>query len=355
MTILERQSFHTQLLHRPSWTSLSLQGMAPKFVFKHLKKQQAAKSAATSAVKASQLSPKAAARSTKAPAEAPVEISVCRYISASGILLNALPEPLQEEPLHQVQLRHDAKPSLLMRAVMNFQTYLGELHGQQQDVPASLNELRDAGITLQIAGSQHEGGGVIPWRVAFYVAGDEAALLNGLRLINSFLEWRARHPGDGEAPFPQTTSVQLAVPTALHAALSQEEWVLPTTVSMPPRFPPFQAAPPTGRALSFMAEFGEDGKTMQGVFEGATWPFRAALEDQNVLGARTDDDVYVRVVAPIDTSLEKDRTWFLGTILRDTFKELVLNVKVVTQPPRDSAAYDFLGLLLDLPQAYLLT
>ena len=101
--------------------------MPPKFVFKNFKKTSGGASAKsnTALLRASKLSPKAAATSSKARPEGPVEMSLVKYINQGGHLLPNLPEPLQSEPLWRIQVRHDARPSLLMKTVLNFNLYLG--------------------------------------------------------------------------------------------------------------------------------------------------------------------------------------------------------------------------------------
>ena len=231
--------------------------MPPKFVFKNFKKISGGVSAKsnTASLRASKLSPKAAATFSKAKSEGPVEINLFQYINQGGYLLPNLLEPLQSEPLWQIQLRHDAKPSLLMKTVLNFKLCLAELHNTQDEVPVNPQDLRDEGILLSIANSASTGGGpLVQWRAAFYVAGDRATLTKGLHLIHGFLNWRRNHPGDGEPAFPGSCEVQMLVPTALQQQLAQEEWVNNTHISMPPRFSPFQAAAPTGQHLTFVAE-----------------------------------------------------------------------------------------------------
>ena len=240
-----------------------------------------------------------------------------------------------------------------MKTVLNFNLYLAELHNTQEDVPGNLQDLRDEGILLSISNSA-AGGQQVQWRVAFYVAGDRATLTNALHLIHGFIKWRKAHPADGETAFPGPLEVQMLVPTALQPEMAAEEWTNSTQVSMPPRFGPFQAAAPTGQHLTLIAEFGSDGKTFQGTFAGATWGFRQALEAQGIFGARTDTDQYVRVVAPTDVSDQQQRTWFLATILRDTLAEMALGLQVVQRPSEDTPNADFLGLLMDRPQIYLL-
>ena len=74
---------------------------------------------------------------------------------------------------------------------------------------------------------------------------------------------------------------------------------------------------------------------------GATWPFRQSLEAQNILGARTEDDEYVRVVGPTDLSDETQRNWFVGPILRDTLAEMAIGLQIVQRPAEDSPSETF--------------
>lgn len=323
--------------------------MPPKFVFKQLKKQPAPGAATTSAVRALQLSPKAASRQ-KARSEAPFEISVLQYIANAGELLNFLPDDLHDQPLYQIQLRHDAKPGLLMRMIMNFNNFLAFLHTEQPQVPASLQGLRDHGILVQIASAQ-PGSGAIPWRVSVYVAGD---ILNALLLLDTFVAWRSNHPNEGDPPFPLPVAVELAIPTTLQPLLAQQVWTCPTRVSVPPRFTPLQGAAPTAHHLTFVCECDAEGLELQGTFMGCTFAFRHALEQHGVFGARTETDDYVRVLPKIDCSKQTARDWFLSTILKDTLKQIVLGVQIIQAPPEGSAAAELVNLLTEQPQVYLL-
>ena len=87
------------------------------------------------------------------------------------------------DPMWQIQLRHDARPSLLLRMLTNFNTFLAELHSQDDSVPQFLPDLarrRDS---------------VSDWkrstmaRCLVYVLGD---------------------PSDGEPPFAPNLQVDLA-------------------------------------------------------------------------------------------------------------------------------------------------
>ena len=60
--------------------------------------------------------------------------------------------------------------------------------------PKSLDEVAKAGIRLVVADSNDPDGiGFVQWRVAFYVAGSEGAVLNWLNLFDDFLVWHTIH------------------------------------------------------------------------------------------------------------------------------------------------------------------
>lgn len=78
-----------------------------------------------------------------------------------------------------------------MRTVMKFDSLLTDLHLQlqQPQVPVSLQALRNHGIILQMEGAQSDVPGIVPWQVVFYIAGNYDALLNGLQLPDTFIDW----------------------------------------------------------------------------------------------------------------------------------------------------------------------
>lgn len=73
-------------------------------------------------------------------------------------------------PLPEVQLRREAKPSILFKLISNFNSFLTELREQQPQVPDSLCGLREAGVVVQIVNSDvGVGSPMVPWRVAVYI------------------------------------------------------------------------------------------------------------------------------------------------------------------------------------------
>ena len=88
-------------------------------------------------------------------------------------------------------------------------------------------------------------------------------------------------------------------------------------------------------------------------FYGQTYPFKDALEQANIYGARAGEDQgeqYVRVLQNVNIAEEAQRVFFLNNLLSEVFHGLVMPVRISTKPPDSSKAEGFLGLLRDQPQ-----
>ena len=90
--------------------------------------------------------------------------------------------------LYQVQMKHDARPSVMYSFINNFNSFLKKENEQNNEVPASLADLaREAYIRLVVANSEDANNyGFVPWRNAFYVCGDLESVKNFLVLCNGF-------------------------------------------------------------------------------------------------------------------------------------------------------------------------
>ena len=88
--------------------------------------------------------------------------------------------------LWQVQLEHNARDSITVGFYESFTKFLQ----QEENAPDSINGLAEASIKLIVTNaSDPDQVGFIRWRVAFYVAGDVAALHNFLYLLDEFFVW----------------------------------------------------------------------------------------------------------------------------------------------------------------------
>jgi len=272
------------------------------------------------------------------------------YTRRASDIMQSLPD----EPLFQVQVKHDAKPSVTNRILASMNNFLQELHTEDSSMPSTLAALRtEAGILLQITGHDDpHGAGFIPWRIAFYVVGGPSDLQNALNLLDSFFTYRKTHLTDNEIAFPNAFKVHLSIAEPLGNAVDTTQFANATTVTSPATLDPFEAAPPAGhKILIFSAEFHQDGWNLSGVFVGQTYAFRDQFEAAGIYGARVEgSDEYCRVLPQTNVGAQEGRVWFLNHILNDVLAGLVMQVRVTTSPPDTSPAADFLSLLLDQPQ-----
>jgi hypothetical protein len=231
-------------------------------------------------------------------------------------------QSLPDEPLFQVQIKHDAKPSVTNRILASMNNFLQELHTEDSSMPSTLAALRaEAGILLQITGHDDpHGAGFIPWRIAFYIVGGPSDLQNALNLLDSFFTYRKTHLTDNEIAFPNAFQVHLSIAEPLGNAVDTTNFANATTVTSPATLDPFEAAPPAGHKILI---------------------FRARVEGS---------DEYCRVLPQTNVGAQEGRVWFLNHILNDVLAGLVMQVRVTTPPPDTSPAADFLSLLLDQPQ-----
>ena len=99
----------------------------------------------------------------------------------------------------RIQIDHDCRNSVVFQFKNKFQAFLRAMRASSDALPDNLEDLAaQAGIHLVIApGDTSKGGVFTPWRVALYVAGDEAAVRNALLLLDAFWTREVR-PANGE-------------------------------------------------------------------------------------------------------------------------------------------------------------
>ena len=95
--------------------------------------------------------------------------------------------------LYQVQVKHDANPSVIFDILSNFKDYLKRASASNPQIPSDLKSLTDQSfIKLVLTGADDPDGiGYVRWRVAFYIAGDALALKNFFFLFDGFLMFKA--------------------------------------------------------------------------------------------------------------------------------------------------------------------
>ena len=113
-----------------------------------------------------------------------------------------------------------------------------------------------------------------------------------------------------------------------------------------------QAPPPFGKKIIIMTieiDEGSPDTTLSVVWTGATFPFKDRLSEHGVPGGRIEQEdgekgAYFRVLKDLDVSVEENQDKVV-TVVRDCFDELVMQVKIAGDVPKDSDTESFLDKL----------
>ena len=294
--------------------------------------------------KAGSLQPKAAPSGASEPRDAPVQLAVIQWTRVAHKAI----ESFGDDPLWQIQLKHDGKPTVSMQLIRHFGNYLTVLRETDDSIPESIQALKErAGIALQLAG------GTVQWRAAWYVEGPPEALQNALRLILGFVHHRWNSTAPGERGFPGDLRIELDVDPSIVCKNELAEMPVAPMLVRNLDLSPFSPAPPAGaQILTFQIEFNETNG-LTGVLAGATWAFRKELEANGIYGARVEaDDSYVRVLPCVDVSTKNGRDWILQKLFREILCDTVLHLVVATPPLPETAGAEFLQILGAQPHVY---
>ena len=154
------------------------------------------------------------------PTTAPVTISIRKYGDSAADFVGDWPEG---QSVWQVQITHDASPSMAVNIVDGMQRYLADLHEGDASMPATLSELkRSAGVSLVITRLDPNpyAAPLVNWRIAFYAIGPLSSLSECLKLILGYIEFRALRPlAIDRVPFdpPENPSDRATAPPAAEA------------------------------------------------------------------------------------------------------------------------------------------
>ena len=175
--------------HKPAISKLTAtSAMATKkcFSLEHVARPSPSTSTPKSVVKVSALMEEAPQppKFRKRVATAECVMAIFPYTKDATTVWDACIE--QGSILWQVQLEHNARDSITVGFYESFAKFLQ----QEESAPDSVNGLAEAGIKLIVTdASDPDQVGFVRWRVAFYVAGDVAALHNFLYLLDEFFVW----------------------------------------------------------------------------------------------------------------------------------------------------------------------
>lgn len=192
----------------------------------------------------------------------PVAVNVWKYTSSAKDFVSTAPE---DEALFLAVLDHLGKPSVtdgILKALGDFLQSAAWKAEDDEEKPASLQELRGAGVNLQMtwlkkAGEEVPNPDGAPWQngsVAFYVIGADT-LRDLPDLLGRFVAWRTRNPQANvdRAEWPEVSELKLVIRThedfELHDPNLEEELGLSIELLEPERVrdvSPFCVQPPYG-------------------------------------------------------------------------------------------------------------
>lgn len=208
-----------------------------------------------------------------------------------------------------------------------------------------------AGILPVIApGDNLKGGAFVPWRVGFYVTGDESSVKNALLLLDSFFQREVR------AVNGEPIVIHIYAHKGLEGILSvKEELDYPRyeyhSAETMPLFI-FQAQLPKGGTPVVLNVQVQDENHVGIVISGSTWPFRSKFASAGIAGGYAKPDAedkgpYVRSLPDLDVSRddEKQRVWdMLGDAV---FNHLAVRLLVEGDVEEESASERFIQELKD--------
>ena len=133
------------------------------------------------------------APTTRPSTSAPVNICVYKVSDNAGDLWAMYKET--NVRLFQVQFEHDARPSISINVVNQFNEFLRENARSSPGLPDSVQKLQaEAGIKLVLANTEDPDGigSFVQYRVAFYIAGENDSLINFFMLLDGYLTYKAK-------------------------------------------------------------------------------------------------------------------------------------------------------------------
>jgi len=123
----------------------------------------------------------------KLSTNAPVQVAFYKYSDCAGDLWESYKTD-DDQPLYQVQIRHEAPRSLCYQ----FQAKFADFCKNTEGVPDTLAELQEHGIRLIIGDKNDpEGCRFVQWRPCFYIVGHKDSLYNFCLLLDKFWIWLA--------------------------------------------------------------------------------------------------------------------------------------------------------------------
>ena len=299
--------------------------------------------------------PKSASTARRLPAHAPVHVCVYKYTDEAGDVWNAY-EGKDGVSLWQVQVEHDARPSVTFGVIQSFNDYLRQAHAGNEAIPTTLADLQaQTGIKLVSADkTDPDNAGFVQWRVAFYVAGATDALNNFLYLLDDFFVFKERAMAR-ERPFevhvhPHTgVAIEEADFQYEHYVFNEPAAALPLAV--------FEAQPVYSKRIVVLHIQPENPETMSILITGNTFKFRSRLDSHGVPSAYFAEDgdenrKHCRLMRNVDVSDAAQRQRILQLVGERVFKNLAMRVVLDSAPEQDTAVAAFVEQMREIPSLH---
>lgn len=293
---------------------------------------------------------------TAQPAAKVALLTVRLYATDAAWLGTAWPA----QPLWQLALAHQGRPSFVTDFVRHFRNFLEHRARNDADSPATLQDLRvrhNVHISVGSSADKHHLGATNDV-AGFYVVGEGEDVVNALGLLNEFLQFRLDATLSGGDPVAAGTTLQAFSPLSggdSHdfAVVFADFDALPTSYQRVPALPVdvFAARPPGPicDAPTLQLEWGSEGDELFGVLGGLTYPFRAALNRANISSARhAETDQFYRIWPRCRIDAAGNAADF-DELHRAALNLCPMLLTVLTMPPEDTNAALFLQKVRSCP------
>ena len=285
---------------------------------------------------------------TRATTSAPVVICVYKVSDNAGDLWAMYKD--SNTKLWQVQIEHDARPSISVSIVRQFDEYLKDNAKTTPGMPDSVQKLQqEAGIKLVLTNTEDPDsiGTFVQYRAAFYVAGEMESVVNFFLLLDGYFNFKARQ-------LARATPFEVRVHPHLEINLdSLKEQMSYATIAFhePTNDLPlkvFEAHPVNSKRVITLYFEPEDEATVSMVIVGNTWNYRDDLEKNGVPGCRPQDGgAYYRYLKQVDITDSVGKQQILCLV--DIFNKQALRVVVDPAPEPEGAVAHCFDELRKLP------
>ena len=278
---------------------------------------------------------------------------MCRYADCCAVLHENF---LAGEPIDQVQVIHDACPSIANMLSDTFNEFLQTDCAARADGPTDLEawETRWRCRFTLTNDDDPDGIGFVPWRACFYVGGGPAAVHRFLHLFDDFCQWRTTRRPNEESWEPATLKIMHEDRCALQ--LKTDQFVCATTaatVTKHTRLSPLQAQPPhwTRQIVFISVEiFNDDCVSL--LIGGNTFSYRDGLDALQIHGGFESVkcvEGYLRVTHAMDPMDSKDRTLVANLLGPVCLKNAIVAYRSRGKCAAMSAADAFLDYVASFP------